>query len=99
MSLQNDVEKVSMNLQTTQHLFHDIGTDPIEEPSEEEFILVTSDVALQTNEIGLFFLKRPVGKAHPFQTFAEYQYEQELLEDQYSSRTQNKSVQAKTVKK
>ena len=66
-SIQIEVEKVSNQMQTTQQHFTTVAieTDPVEEELE-----VDIDMATQTDQIGLWFLKRCT--THKYLTFEEY---------------------------
>ena len=66
--LQVDVERRSNQMQTTQKNFHEVAieTDQV----EEEFLEVDIDQATQTDEIGLWFLKR--GQKGGYVTYQDY---------------------------
>lgn len=86
--MQIEVEKRSNQMQTTQKNFHEIAieTDQV----EEELLEVDIDQATQTNEIGLWFLKR--GQKGVFLTYQDYQAQQIQNLESMSARTHNKSV-------
>jgi hypothetical protein len=70
--LQIDVEKRSNQMQTTQKNFHEIAIET--EHVEEELLEVDIDQATQTDEIGLWLLKR--GQKGRYMTFQDYQAHQ-----------------------
>ena len=72
IQMQIDVEKRSNQMQTTQKNFHEIAIET--EHVEEELLEVDIDQATQTDEIGLWLLKR--GQKGRYMTFQDYQAHQ-----------------------
>jgi|LauGreDrversion4_2_1035121.scaffolds.fasta_scaffold1576223_1 hypothetical protein len=93
-AIQIDVEKVNNAMQTTQKNFNEIA---IETEYVEEELEVDIDQCTQTDQIGLWFLKR--GKERKYLTFQDYQGLNLQNIESLSARTHNKSVQAKSKKK